>query len=223
MAHELFRVGLTGGIGAGKSTVAELWRSEGVEVIDLDALSRAVLDKPGASVEETIARFGPQFRAADGTIDRSRLATLVFSDEQARRDLEAIVLTRVWEEVHAREAAMRGNIRGVEADGTRGSLLVVHDSPLLFEKGTAEKYRAVVAVLAPKEQRIQRVMATRGKTREYVEAVMGAQVDDAERREHADLLILNYGSREDLEARARDVLSEVRAAAAAEYCGGEGA
>lgn len=213
MGKELFRVGLTGGIGAGKSTVAELWRRAGVEVIDLDALSRAVLDEPGPAVEEVSARFGEQFRNPHGTIDRSRLAALVFSDAAAREDLEQIVLARVWEGVRVREASISGQASGAAADGGGDHTLVVHDSPLLFEKGTAEKYRAVVAVLVPREDRIQRVMATRGKTRDYVESVMRAQVHDVERCEKADLLIHNHGTQTELEARAHQVLQELRAAA----------
>ena len=91
----LARLGLTGGIGAGKSAVAAIWRSTGLRVIDLDAHSRAVLDVPGDGVEEAVARFGEEYRAAGGTIDRAALARLVFADADARADLETIVLTRV--------------------------------------------------------------------------------------------------------------------------------
>ncbi|MGO2537488.1 MAG: dephospho-CoA kinase, partial [Brachybacterium tyrofermentans] len=116
------RIGLTGGIGSGKSTVAAIWRDAGHRVIDLDAHSRAVLDTPGDGVEEAVARFGDRFRTSGGTIDREALAALVFADAGARADLEAIVLTRVDRAVAAeeREAA------------AAGEALVVHDSPLLL-------------------------------------------------------------------------------------------
>src|SRR5699024_4594772 len=192
------RLGLTGGIGSGKSTVAALWRAaghrvidlaahsrrvldvpgQGVEgavarfeaavaalwraaghrVIDVDARSRRVLDVPGQGVEEAVARFGEEFRAVDGTIDRAALARLVFADAAARADLERIVLTRVDTAV-ARE----------EAEAARaGERVIVHDSPLLLEKGHEDRYGAVVAVLARREDRIDRVVRDRAKDRAYV-------------------------------------------------------
>lgn len=200
-APALHRIGLTGGIGSGKSTVAALWREEGMRVIDLDAHSRAVLDVPGDGVEEAIARFGEELRNAAGTIDRAAMARLVFADAAARADLERIVLSRVDEAV-AREEA--------EA-AAAGESLVVHDSPLLLEKGKEGDYRAVVAVLARREDRIARVMRDRGKDREYVESIMAAQVTDRERILRADRLVLNTGSREQLAARARLTLERLRA------------
>lgn len=200
-APALHRIGLTGGIGSGKSTVAALWREEGMRVIDLDAHSRAVLDVPGDGVEEAIARFGEELRNAAGTIDRAAMARLVFADAAARADLERIVLSRVDEAV-AREEA--------EA-AAAGESLVVHDSPLLLEKGKEGDYRAVVAVLARREDRIARVMRDRGKDREYVESIMAAQVTDRERILRADRLVLNTGTREQLAARARHTLERLRA------------
>lgn len=200
-APALHRIGLTGGIGSGKSTVAALWREEGMRVIDLDAHSRAVLDVPGDGVEEAIARFGEELRNAAGTIDRAAMARLVFADAAARADLERIVLSRVDEAV-AREEA--------EA-AAAGESLVVHDSPLLLEKGKEGDYRAVVALLARREDRIARVMRDRGKDREYVESIMTAQVTDRERILRADRLVLNTGTREQLAARARHTLERLRA------------
>ena len=126
----LLRIGLTGGIGSGKSTVAEQWRRAGHRVVDLDAHSRAVLDVPGAGVEEAVDRFGERYRDRQGTIDRAALATLVFADDEARAALEAIVLGRVDEAVAAEERA------AVLA----GETLVVHDSPLLLEKDHEDDY-----------------------------------------------------------------------------------
>lgn len=195
------RLGLTGGIGSGKSTVAELWREAGHRVIDLDAHSRAVLDVPEEGVEEAIARFGEEFRTAGGTIDRAAMARLVFADAAARADLERIVLSRVQEEV-ARE----------EQEATRaGERLVIHDSPLLLEKHHEADYRAVVVVLARREDRISRVMRDRGKDRAYVESIMAAQVTDLERIRRADRLVLNTAGRETLATRARHALEAILA------------
>lgn len=195
------RLGLTGGIGSGKSTVAELWREAGHRVIDLDAHSRAVLDVPGDGVEEAIARFGEEFRTDGGTIDRAAMARLVFADAAARADLERIVLSRVDASV-ARE----------EQEAARaGERLVIHDSPLLLEKHHEADYRAVVAVLARREDRISRVMHDRGKDRAYVESIMAAQVTDRERIRRADRLVLNTADRDTLATRARHALEAILA------------
>lgn len=199
------RIGLTGGIASGKSTVAEILRESGVRVIDLDEHSRAVLDVPGAGVEETISRFGERFRNETGTIDRQALASLVFADAQARADLEAIVLHRVDETVRRLEAE-------AIADGVD---LVVHDNPLLFERGRDDDYAAVIAVLAPREQRIARIARDRGRDRAYAESVMAAQVSDLDRIHRADRLVLNNTDRAGLRERALHALS----CAVEELCG----
>lgn len=188
----LLRIGLTGGIGSGKSTVARIWREAGHTVIDLDAHSRAVLDVPGPGVEEAVARFGEQYRGPDGTIDRSALASLVFADARARADLEGIVLGRVDEAVRAEEQAAR------EA----GTQIVVHDNPLLLERQREDEYDAVVGVIARHRDRIDRVVRNRGRDRAYVESVMAAQVTDLERIHRCDLLILNNAGLDELRERS---------------------
>jgi dephospho-CoA kinase len=198
----LTRIGLTGGIGAGKSTVAAVWREAGVRVIDLDAHSRAVLDVPGEGVEEAVARFGEQFRTAHGTIDRAAMARLVFADAAARADLERIVLTRVDRAVADEEDAARA----------AGERLLAHDSPLLLEKDHEADYDRVVAVLARREDRIQRVIRGRGKDRGYVESIMAVQVTDLERIRRADHLVLNTAGPEAVRCRALRVLDVIREA-----------
>lgn len=186
------RIGLTGGIGSGKSTVAGTWREAGYRVIDLDAHSRAVLDVPGPGVEEAVARFGEQYRAQGGTIDRAALARLVFSDPGARADLETIVLGRVDEAVRDEERAAQ------EA----GETVVVHDNPLLLEKRREGEYDTVIGVLARQRDRIDRVVRDRGRDRAYVESVMAAQVTDLERIHRCDLLILNNAGLDELRERS---------------------
>jgi dephospho-CoA kinase len=202
--QHITRIGLTGGIGAGKSTVAALWRDAGAHVIDLDALSRAVLDVPGAGVEEAIARFGQSLRNPSGTVDRTALARIVFSDDAARADLEHIVLRRV------EEGTTRAEAEAVAA----GAQLVVHDNPLLLEKDRDRtgEYEAVVAVLARRGDRIERVVRDRGKDRAYVESVMAAQVTDLDRIGRADRLILNTGDACVLRTRALRELEGLRTA-----------
>lgn len=191
------RLGLTGGIGSGKSTVAEIWRRAGHRVIDLDAHSRRVLDVPGDGVEAAVARFGEEFRGSGGTIDRAAMARLVFADPAARADLERIVLTRVDTAVAEEEVAA----------ASAGEPLVVHDSPLLLEKGREAEYAAVVVVLARREDRIERVVRDRGRDRDYVESIMAAQVTDLERIRRADRLILNTAGRDALERRSLHALA----------------
>lgn len=198
----LSRIGLTGGIGSGKTTTAQLWRERGALVIDLDVHSRAVLDVPGDGVEEAIARFGEEYRASDGTVDRGALARLVFTDAAARADLEEIVLTRVEEAVAAEEQQAQ----------SRGVRLLVHDSPLLLEKGhdRTGRYAEVVAVLARREDRIERVMRSRGQDRAYVESVMAAQVSDPERIRRATRLLLNTAGPDVLRERSSALLDALR-------------
>lgn len=196
----LARVGLTGGIGAGKSTVAQHWREAGVTVIDLDQHARAVLDVPGEGVEEAVARFGEEFRAPSGTIDRAAMARLVFADAQARADLEAIVLGRVD------QAVARAEAEALAA----GSALIVHDSPLLLEKHRESEYDLVVAVLAPIQERIRRIVTTRDRDRDYAVSVMAAQVGDLERIRRADLLVMNSADEESLRRRALRTLERIR-------------
>lgn len=193
------RLGLTGGIGSGKSTVAALWREAGYRVIDLDSRSRAVLDVAGDGVEEAVARFGEEFRATSGTIDRAALARLVFADAAARADLERIVLTRVD------AAVSREEQEAAEA----GERIVIHDSPLLLEKHRDEDYHSILVVLARREDRIDRVLRDRGKDRAYVESIMAAQVTDQERIRRADRLVLNTADHETLAERARHALEAV--------------
>ena len=193
------RLGLTGGIGSGKSTVAQIWRDAGLRVIDLDAHSRAVLDVPGEGVEEAIARFGERLRTAECTVDRAAMASVVFADAAARADLERIVLSRVDREVAAEEA------RAAQA----GEAVVVHDNPLLLEKQREGEYHAVIAVLARREDRIDRVVRDRGRDRAYVESVMAAQVSDLERIRRAHRLVLNTADRGTLRRRALHALEQV--------------
>lgn len=195
------RIGLTGGIGSGKSTVAGIWREAGHRVIDLDAYSRAVLDEPGPGVEEAVARFGEQYRTAGGTIDRAAMARLVFADPAARADLEGIVLGRVDQAVREEE----------EAAGAAGEPVVVHDNPLLLEKHREGEYDAVIGVIARHRDRIDRVVRDRGRDRAYVESVMAAQVTDLERIHRCDLLILNNAGLGELRERSLRALRRVLA------------
>lgn len=187
----LRRIGLTGGIGSGKSTVAAHLRTLGATVLDLDAFSRAALTDDEQAIAATLERFGDDILTADGTIDRRALGAVVFADPVARTDLERIVLARVAAAVTAAEADV----------ARRGERVVVHDSPLLFEQRTDGDYAHVIAVLAPRSARLERLLASRDRTREHFELVMRNQVTDLERIRRAGTLILNNADRDALARR----------------------
>ncbi|MGQ4509195.1 dephospho-CoA kinase [Dermabacteraceae bacterium P13147] len=196
-----FLVGLTGGIGCGKSTVTGFWREAGIPVIDADEIARAVLNNPGDAVEAVVARFGKRVRGEDCPVNRAELGRIVFADPAARADLEAIVLPRV-------EAELERQQRLAFAAGAR---LVVQDVPLLFEKNLDSRFDAVVSVLAPYDARMERLVASRGKPRSFFEEVIAAQVGDLERIRRSDLLLLNNGDREALRRKANVALERLLA------------
>jgi dephospho-CoA kinase len=179
-------VGLTGGIGAGKSAVSRLLAAHGAAVIDADAIAREVvaLGTPGlAAVAEA---FGPGVLLPDGSLDREALGKVVFADPEALARLNAIVHPLVGAEMAARIAA--------QPDGA----VVVHDVPLLVENGLAAGYDLVVVVEAPLEIRLDRLVRLRGMAEEDARARIGAQATDEQRRRAAGVLIRNDGTLDDL-------------------------
>lgn len=192
------RVGLTGGIGAGKSSVAEVWRARGARIIDGDALAREAV-APGSPALGEIAARWPAAVRPDGTLDRAALAAIVFNDDAARTALNAIV--------HPRVRAL-----GVEreAEAPEGSV-VVRVVPLLFEGDLWKTCDATVAVIAPDAERIARVTARDGLTPAEVERRMRAQIDPREARARATYAIDNDGSPDALRARANEVYDHLLA------------
>jgi dephospho-CoA kinase len=191
------RVALTGGIASGKSTVARLLAGLGALVIDADQLARDVVEPGTPGLDRVVERFGREVLTDDGHLDRPAVAAIVFKDVQARKDLEAIVHPLVH------EAGQRA-----EADAEPGRL-VVHDIPLLAEAGRAEGFDAVIVVDTPAETQVARMVEDRGWTREDAEARIAAQAPREQRRSLATHVIDNSGSREDLEARVREVYAEL--------------
>ena len=185
-------VGLTGGIGSGKSTVAGLLAGRGARVLDADAVAREVV-APGSPVhEEVVRRFGQSVEADDGTLDRAGLAALVFADEQARDDLNHIVHPAVRDEVLRRLAA---------AEAADPHAVVVLDIPLLAELGP-DRYplEGVIVVDLPVDVAVDRLQADRGFSEADARARVAAQATRAERRAIADVVIDNSGDLEQLEA-----------------------
>jgi dephospho-CoA kinase len=179
-------VGLTGGIGAGKSVVAARLAELGAIVIDSDRLAREVVEPGTDGLREVVEEFGPEVLGQDGGLDRPALGRLVFGDEAARRRLEAIVHPRV----RARSAEL---IAAAPPDA-----VVVNDIPLLVESGIGAGFDLVVVVLASEQTRLRRLAQARGMTAEEARARMAAQATDEQRRAAADVVLENDGSREDL-------------------------
>lgn len=176
------RVGLTGGVGSGKSTVSALLADKGAVIIDADRIAREVVEPGTPGYDAVVARFGAPVVAADGTLDRAAIAGIVFNDEQALADLNAIVHPLVGQR-------MAQLMAEAPADS-----IVVHDVPLLVENNLAPAYDLVVVVLADAETRVQR-LAGRGMPEADARARIAAQADDAARRAVADEILVNDGDR----------------------------
>lgn len=189
-------VGLTGGIGAGKSAVARCFAGFGAVVIDADEIAHQVLAPESSGLARVTARFGAGVLAADGALDRAALAARVFADPDERRALEEITHPLIAAET-ARRAA--------QADP---AAVLVHEVPLLVERGMAANYRAVVVVEAPLALRLAR-LAARGLEESAARARIAAQAGDAERRAVATHLIANDGDLPQLERRAAAVWAEL--------------
>jgi dephospho-CoA kinase len=192
MRTRVLTVGLTGGIGSGKSEVARLLAARGAVVIDADRLAREVVVAGTPGFAAVVEAFGPGVVAADGSLDRPALAALVFADPVALRRLESIVHPLVG----ARAAEL---MAAAPADA-----VVVHDVPLLVENGLEEGYDVVVVVDADDETRLTR-LAARGLSGTDARARMAAQASRADRLAAADVVVPNDGSRTDL-ASAVDAL-----------------
>lgn len=190
------RVGLTGGIASGKSTVSGRLAELGAVIIDYDRLAREVVE-PGSPALELIAqRFGADVIAADGTLDRPRLGSLVFADPAALKDLEAITHPAIRDLAALREQQA-------------GDAIVVHDNPLLVEMGAAASCDVVIVVDAPEDVQIARMVADRGMTEDDARARIAAQASREERRAAADVVIENTGTREQLSARIDEVWKDL--------------
>ncbi len=182
-----FVIGLTGGIGSGKSTVAELLAARGAVVIDADRLAREVVEPGTPGLSAVVERFGTGVLAADGSLDRSALGRLVFADPDARRDLEAIIHPAVG----ARAAAM---VAATPADA-----VVVQMIPLLVETGQQDGFDVVVVVDASPRVQIDRVRARDGLSEAEAAERMAAQADREARLAAADVVITNDGGLAELE------------------------
>jgi len=176
-----FAVGLTGGIGSGKTTVAELFAELGAGVIDTDEIARTLTGPGKAALGEIARRFGPEYLTADGALDRARMRKLAFEDARAKKDLESILHPLIRCEAERRVA-----------NSTAAYVILV--VPLLFESGAYQTLvRRVLVVDSDQETRIERVRGRNNLSREEILAIMAAQVGQAERLRRANDVIRNDG------------------------------
>ncbi|MFF7718519.1 dephospho-CoA kinase [Streptomyces luteogriseus] len=193
----MLKVGLTGGIGAGKSEVSRLLVACGAVLIDADRIAREVVAPGTPGLASVVEAFGEEILAADGSLDRPRLGAIVFSDAEKLSTLNSIVhplvgaRSRELEEAAAKDA------------------VVLHDVPLLTENGLAPLYDLVIVVDAAPETQLDRLVRLRGMTEEDARARMAAQATREERREIADIVIDNDVPLEELERRVKDVWAEL--------------
>jgi dephospho-CoA kinase len=176
---DTFSVGLTGGIGCGKTTVADLFAARGAAVIDTDQIAHSLTAPHGAAMPALVAEFGPEYATPDGALDRAKMRALVFADPGARGRLEAILHPRIREATAAAALLASGPY-------------VIFVVPLLIESGTwRERVARVLAIDCPEEVQVARVMARNGMDENQVRAIMAAQVTRAQRQAAADDIILN--------------------------------
>lgn len=199
----MFVVGLTGGIGSGKSSVGALFEAHGVEVIDADAISRALTAPGGGAIAAIRAEFGAQFIDAQGALDRARMRALAFAEPAARRRLEAILHPMIRAETDRRMRAAR-------------SPYVILMIPLLIESGAPRSRCHRIAVVdVPEDMQIERVLVRDGLPRPQIDAIMRSQAARSERLAAADDVIDNSGDRKALVGQVLELHRRYLALAAA--------
>jgi dephospho-CoA kinase len=194
----MLRVGLTGGIGAGKSEVSRRLAAQGAIVIDADVIAREVVAPGTDGLAEVVATFGPGVLAADGSLDRAKVGDLVFTDKDQLARLNAIVHPRVG-----------ARMRELEDSAGPGSI-VVHDVPLIAENNLAGGYDLVVVVDVPPRIQVDRLVRLRGMSREQARARMAAQASREQRLAIADMVVDNSGSLAELDRQVGDLWAELR-------------
>lgn len=196
-------VGLTGGLGAGKSTVARMLADRGAVVVDADVLARQALEPGTRAFKEVCDLFGDDVLTAQGEIDRGALAEKVFADEEKRSALESITHPEVFRTL----AGIVESHQGTDA-------VVVFDAPLILETGFDEACDVVVVVTAPEGEQVTRVMRGRGMSEADARARIAAQIDPEQRAARADVVLRNDGALEELKHQVDELWQTIRRQAA---------
>ncbi len=196
----MLKVGLTGNIGCGKSTVARVWETLGARTVDADRVTRELL-VPGSPVLDQVVRvFGRRILAGDGSLDRGKLADIVFSDKEALSTLNGIVHPPTIDRIR----------RLMEESRARGDGIFAVEAALIIEVGRRDDYDVIVLVHADPEQCVERVMDSRGLERGDVLRILDSQMDSELKKEHADIVIENDGSIADLEEKAKKAYRQLQ-------------
>lgn len=206
----MLNVGLTGGIGSGKSEVTRRFAALGAHIIDADALAREVVEPGTPGLEAVIAEFGDGVRAADGSLNRDAVAAIVFGDDDARARLNGIVHPLIGERVFA----LLADYEATDPDG-----ILINDVPLIAEAGVAERYELIVVVDAPVETQLDRLVTQRGMTREAAQARIDVQASREQRLAIADYVIVNDGDLDALQAQVDETWAHLRDRSAARSAG----
>ncbi|ALC05731.1 Dephospho-CoA kinase [Corynebacterium deserti GIMN1.010] len=195
----MLKIGLTGGIGSGKSTVADLLSSEGFLIIDADQIAREIVEPGQPALAQLVEAFGPEIIKEDGSLDRPGLAAKAFVDAEHTALLNSITHPRIAEETARRFAE-------AEADGTK---VAIYDMPLLVDKGLDRGMDMVLVVDVNVEERVRRLVEKRGLGEEDVRRRIDSQVPDEVRLKAADVVIDNNGSLDDLKSNMKKVIAEI--------------
>jgi len=193
-------VGLTGGIATGKSTVSTLLRAHNIPIIDADVLARQVVLPGTPALQKIVKHFGEDILQPDGSLDRAKLGSVVFSDERQRKVLNGIV----------HPAVRRAMLWGVLGCWWRGEPLCVLDVPLLIEGGLWRFVETVVVVYCSPEIQLQRLMARDRSSREAATGRLNAQLPIGEKVDYADIVIDNSGSLQELEGQIKSLITKLR-------------
>jgi len=196
----MLNVGLTGGIGAGKSEVTKRFAALGATIIDADGLAREVVAVGTPGLEAVVAEFGETVRAADGSLDRDKVAALVFTDDDARQRLNGIVHPLVGERV----VELMAKAQEENPDG-----VVINDVPLIVEAKVAERYDVIVVVDASPETQLDRLVRLRGMTERDARARMSKQASREQRLAIADHVITNDGDLVALQAQVDEIWAQL--------------
>ena len=202
----MLRVGLTGGIGSGKSTVSARLAELGAVILDADKAARVVVEPGTPGLAAIVVAFGPGVLAPDGSLDRAGLASIVFADEAALAKLNAITHPLIHARIESEEQA------AIAAGGD--DVVLVHDVALLAEWGRAKEFDLVIVVDVPTETQLSRLTAERGMSEDQARARIAAQAARDQRLAVADIVIDNSGTRADLTRRVDEVWEELQSRAA---------
>ncbi len=194
-------VGLTGGIGSGKSTVARMLKDEGAYVIDFDYLARLVVEPDKPAWRDIIDYFGPEILSPDRSLNRSALAKIIFSEDKSRKVLEGFTHQRIFEERDDLVKAIKKK---------DPNAVVIIDFPLLFELGLSKKFDKVILVFVSRDVQLERVIKRDGLPREEVERRLNAQIPIEEKKFLSDYIIDTNGSLNDTRDQVRKVTHELK-------------